>query len=167
MLDFINEDTEENFTKVEKKYDYEYEKDTMHDTKPFPGICEMLNTLKARGIKLAVLSNKPDNVTCDVVKKIFGETFDHCQGKINGVPAKPDPLSVISILDKLNVKNDECVFVGDTNVDIITAKNAGLVSIGVLWGFRDYDELKNADADYIIDNPEEISKIILKIENES
>lgn len=166
MLAYHNADTEEMFKKAEAKYDMEYESDPIYITKPFDGLMDELKKLKEKGIKLAVLSNKPDNVTVMVAKELYGDTFDIVHGKREGVNTKPDPQGVLMLCEELGVKVDECIFVGDTNVDMFTAKNSGMRAIGVLWGFRDEKELKDAKADYIIEKTSELYKTILKIENE-
>lgn len=162
MLEYLEEYSEDNFNKVEKKYDFEYEKDVLFDTKPFDGICDLLDNLKKNGIKLAVLSNKPDNVAVAGIKQLYGDIFDVLHGKMDNIPAKPSADGVKLVLEELGVTADECIFVGDTNVDIETAKNSDILSIGVLWGFRDYNELSNAGADYIVNTPDEIFQIIFK-----
>ncbi len=166
MLEYHDADTEEMFKKVEAKYDAEYEADPIYITKPFDGVIDELKKLKERGIKLAVLSNKPDNVTVMVAGQLFGDLFDIVHGKRENIPTKPDPEGTVILMEELGVTKDECVFVGDTNVDIFTAKNVGMKSIGVLWGFRDEKELSSAKADYIIEKTDEIFNTILKIENE-
>ncbi len=165
-LAFYGADTEENFKKVEAKYDSEYEADPIFETKPFDGLVEELQKLKSRGTKLAILSNKPDNVTVMVAEKLFGNLFDIVHGKRENIATKPDPEGTNILIEELGVTKEECVFVGDTNVDIFTARNAGMKSIGVLWGFRDEKELKDAKADYIIEKTDQIFETILKIENE-
>ncbi len=160
MLEYFNADTEENFEKAEKKYDFEYESDVIYNTTPFEKIPEVLRKLKQDGKKIAVLSNKPDNVTVMVVEKLFGDLFDVCHGKRDGIETKPNPQGVQLLTEELGVNAEECIFVGDTNVDIKTAKNSNMKSIGVLWGFRDYDELNEAGADYIIDDPMKIFEIV-------
>lgn len=166
MLEFHNAYSDELFQKLERKYDKGYEADAGFNTKPFEGICELLAKLKVKKIKLAVCSNKPDNVVNPLVDSIFGGLFDLCYGKKENLPLKPNPQCVFEIMDILDLRSDECLFVGDTDVDIKTAKNAGNISVGVLWGFRDYNELDSAGADYIIEKPCEIYDIVLKIENE-
>lgn len=166
MLAYHNADTDEAFRRVEAKYDEEYEKNPTYMTRAFPGIEGELNKLKKNGVKTAVLSNKPDNVTVMVANKLFGDLFDIVHGQREDIKTKPDPMGALSLAEELGVSVGECVFVGDTNVDIFTAKNAGMKSIGVLWGFRDLAELKNANADFIIEKTDELYDTILKIENE-
>ena len=155
-------DTEENFENVGKAYDALYEADPLYETAPYDGVLDLLDTLKEKGFTLAVLSNKPDNVTQDVVRLFFGDRFDIIAGQKKGVSPKPDPAGVYLIPDDLKMTADESYFIGDTYVDITTGKNAGIESIGVLWGFRDRDELEGAGADHIVSKAEEILEIILK-----
>lgn len=161
MLNAHNNDTEEMFEKVRDVYDANYEKDYLYDTDAYDGIRELLQTLKENGIKIAVCSNKPDNVVHFVTDTIFGENyFDEVCGVIDGMPTKPNPYTALKIAEKLDVSPSECLFLGDTNVDIFTAKNAKMTSVGVLWGFRSKTELVQAGADYIAENPHAILQLI-------
>ena len=162
MLNESGNDTEENYLNVGKAYDTAYEADPLYKTAPYDGVLDLLDTLKEKGFTLAVLSNKPDNVTQDVVRLFFGERFDIIAGQKKGVAPKPDPAGVFAILNELKITAEDSYFIGDTYVDITTGKNAGIESIGVLWGFRDEEELTNAGADHIVAKAEEILDIILK-----
>lgn len=156
-------DTEENFKNVKAMYDRLYESDVTYNTLPYDGICELLSSLSDFGINTAVLSNKPHNVTTTVVEKLFGtNTFDICFGQRDGVPKKPSPDAALTIINKLNCRPDETLFIGDTDIDIKTGKNSGFITTGVLWGFRDKDELEKAGADFIINTPKDILNIISK-----
>lgn len=153
--------TEAEFDKVFKAYNTAYDADTLYLTEPYEGVVDVLKGLKNDGYKTAVLSNKPDFATRDVVKTVFGDgLFDIVRGGIDGVPLKPDPTAVFEIMEELGVAAEETVFVGDTKVDIATGKNAGLYSIGVLWGFRDEAELTAAGADVIINDAARILEIV-------
>ena len=110
MLQHLGKDTDETFKKLEKKYDFEYESDVIGKSKPFDGIEKLLSDLKKSGIKTAVLSNKPDNVTVLLCEKIFSGLLDICHGKMDNIPAKPDPMGVKIVLDELGVKNNEVIF---------------------------------------------------------
>lgn len=159
-MSYTRDWTEDEFNAVFKAYNEAYDADTLYLTAPYDGIVDMLGNLKKEGYQTAVLSNKPNFATVDVVKTIFGEgLFDIVRGAIDGVPLKPDPTAVIEIMKELDVTPEEAIFVGDTKVDIATGKNAGLYSVGVLWGFRDEAELTAAGADVIIDNPSRIPEI--------
>lgn len=161
MLSAQGKDTEELFHKVGKVYDDNYERDFLYDTDAYDGIKDLIKELKKRGIKIGVCTNKPDNVAHFVVETIFGkDTFDIIQGVIKGSPTKPDPYSALLIAKEFKAEPRECIFMGDTNVDIGTAVNAGMVSVGVLWGFRDKQELIEAGAEHIISKPEEVLNLI-------
>ena len=159
-LAYYDRDTKEDFEKVIKSYDAHYEADTMYLTKAYDGVEELISFLKKRDTKIAICSNKPHNVVCDIAKLLFGDSIDFVQGQKETVPIKPAPDSVFAIMQKLEVEKEDCIFIGDTNVDMQTAKNAGIKSIGVLWGFRDEAELKDAKADIIVSHPLEILKFI-------
>lgn len=133
---------------------------TYHVT-PYEGITQMLKQLKARGIKLAVLSNKPHRQTVKVVREIFGEdVFDYAQGQREDIARKPDPAGVFYLMDQMQVSKEECLYVGDSEVDIRTGKNAGVRTVSVAWGFRDRKTLTTAGADIIIGSPEELLQFV-------
>ena len=128
---------------------------------PYKGIERMLETLKKQGIRLAVLSNKPDRQVGHVIKEIFGEgLFDWIQGQKEGVPRKPDPSAALDIADRLGAEIAETAYIGDSEVDAATGKNAGLKTIGVLWGFRDRKTLETAGVDDLIDRPDELLQFV-------
>ena len=127
----------------------------------YEGIPEMLKALKDRGIHLAVLSNKPDRQTVKVVKEIFGDNiFDYAQGQKDGIRRKPEPHGVCYQMEQMQVSKEECLYIGDSEVDAATGKNAGLKTIGVLWGFRDRKTLETAGADHLIERPEELLQFV-------
>ena len=129
----------------------------------YDGAKEQLALLKERGIKLAVVTNKPDNAAKEMVETIFGDsTFDYISGAKEGTPHKPHPASTFNALDALGCSPEEAIFFGDSNVDMQTAKNAGIRAIGVLWGFRSKEELLKEEPFAIIENADEIIKYIVK-----
>ena len=133
---------------------------TYHVT-PYEGIPEMLKALKDKGIQLAVLSNKPDRQTVKVVKAIFGEElFDYAQGQKEGIRRKPEPDGVWYLMEQMHVSKEECLYIGDSEVDAATGRNEGLKTIGVLWGFRDRKTLETAGADDLIDRPDELLQFV-------
>ncbi len=163
MLEHCGADTEENFLAVEKTYDDAYEADVVGKTTVFDGIIPLLEKLHEKGIKTAVNSNKPDNVAQLVLKKLFPEgAFDGAYGQIDNVPNKPDPYLALKLAKEFGADPSECLFVGDTSVDMQTACGAGMHPVGVLWGFRSLEELKEAGAEFIVSSPEEILEIKLK-----
>lgn len=126
-------------------------------TKPYDGVPDMLAALAARGIALAVLSNKPDAATGHLVRALFPSVpFAKVLGHRDDLPRKPDPTSARLIADAMRVATSECAFVGDTHVDMETAIAARMIPIGVLWGFRDREELERAGAQTIVATPSEL-----------
>ena len=132
-----------------------------YKVKPYAGIPEVLRALKARGMKLAVCSNKPDHQAKDVIKDLFGEgLFDEVHGQRPGVPRKPSPAGPLQIAAAFSVQPSECLYFGDTNTDMQTGKSAGMHTIGVLWGFRDRAELEANHADGIVEKPSDILNLL-------
>ncbi len=145
------------FERVFADYNVAYNSDALYKTKVFEGIEELLTAAKEKGIKLAVLSNKPHKATVDVINSFFEkDTFDICLGAREGVPLKPDPAPALAVAKDLGVLSDECIYVGDTDVDMKTGKGAGFYTVGVLWGFRGENELRKNGADIIVSNPTDI-----------
>ncbi len=152
--------TMEEYKELHPYYVNIYDNDFMYLTAPYDGIIDMLDAVKKQGIRTAVLSNKDHSTAKKVSDELFeGGLIDLCMGARPGVPLKPEPDAVLEIIEHFGVLKDECLYVGDTATDIKTAKNAGLYSIGVLWGFRDEAELREAGADVIISNPMDIAEI--------
>ncbi len=150
----------EMFDKVHPYYVEEYDKDFMFLTRPYDGIIEMLDALKAKGIKTAVLTNKPHMTACKVIENLFGERILLCRGvKEDGI-CKPAPDGVYEIMRQLNVEREDVLYVGDTGTDMETGKGAGLYTVGVTWGFRTRDELEENGADVIIDEPEQLLALL-------
>ena len=125
-------------------------------TKPYDGIAEVIKTLKSKGCKVAVVSNKADEAAKKVVKYYFGDIFDMVVGKMDRFPSKPEPDSVLYVIETLGADKDKCIYSGDSEVDVQTAHNAGLPCVGVTWGNRDVSELIAAGAEYIAEKPNEI-----------
>ena len=131
-------------------------------TAPYPGIPEMLAKLKANGVQLAVFSNKADALAKEVVKDYFGtQYFTIVRGQMTGVAPKPAAEGTNALLQALHADPASTLYVGDSNVDIQTAKNGGLTSCGVLWGFRGRAELEAEGADCLARTPEELVKAVL------
>ena len=129
---------------------------------PYDGILPMLEGLKRNGVKLAVHSNKPHQQAVDVVKAVFGQDmFDLVQGQQDPYPRKPDPFMVYRIIEKLGSEKEGTVYVGDSEVDVHTGQNAGIMMVGVGWGFRSEKLLREAGAKIVIDRPEELLHYIL------
>lgn len=144
-----------------KVYDEIFARDCLKDVKPYDGIIELLSDLKNLNIKTVVLSNKSQSGVEKNIHTIIGEgVFDRIYGEREGIPKKPDPTALNLIIKELGFSKDEILYVGDTATDMKTALGAGVTSIGVLWGFRDENELRDNKADYIVKSPCEILEII-------
>lgn len=128
----------------------------------YHGINDMLESLAQKDIRLGVLSNKPDQFTQEVVKYYFKEEqFSYVAGHKEGVEKKPDPAGVYLAANAMALSTSDTVFVGDTSVDMQTGKNSNMFTIGVSWGFRPVDELKEHGADLIVNDPQEITDYVL------
>ena len=157
------EGSAERIDTVLRHYMKEYEQAPLYLTEIYDGIPEMLDSLRAEGIGLLVISNKPDVAAIAVVGHFFPGIFTLVHGGIDGIPLKPDPALPLRMLAELSARADECAFVGDTAVDINTAANMGAaMSFGVLWGFRDEAELSAAGATRTVLHPSEIVRTIVE-----
>ncbi|MCT7909280.1 HAD family hydrolase [Arcobacter lacus] len=144
-----------------KRFKIEYDGKLHLKTLPYNGIYDLLSELKKMSYNISVLSNKPHELTVSYVNHFFKDYgFKEIHGQKTNVPKKPDPIAAINIAKALNIPCEEIYFVGDTKVDMQTAKNAGMKAIGVLWGFRDEKELKEFGADFIVEHPLDILNII-------
>ena len=133
----------------------------MDRTVPYPGIPELLGKLKAQGVRMAVYSNKADEFSRVLVEHYFPQMFDHIQGKLPGVPDKPDPTGVRQVMAALHASPASTLYVGDGDTDMETAVNAGLTPCGVTWGFRSRETLIAAGADSLVDTAQELAEKIL------
>lgn len=139
-----------------------YSVHSMDTTAPYDGIRELIDEIKARGYKMAVVTNKPDAVAKQLIEDMFPGKFDAVIGQLDGMPVKPDPAMPLLAMKELGVTADECVFVGDSGVDIETGKNSGAYPIGVLWGFRGREELLECGAKELIEKPSELLDILAR-----
>ncbi|MEM1295166.1 MAG: HAD family hydrolase [Verrucomicrobiota bacterium] len=126
-------------------------------TKPYAGVPELLDGLVERGIRLTVLSNKPHDFTEQCIQEFVGDwPWEMVFGMRDGVPKKPDPAGAVQILESLEVAPENCLYLGDTDTDMKTAKAANLFAVGVLWGFRPKEELEEHGADLLLAEPGEM-----------
>ena len=130
-------------------------------TAPYPGIPALLDRLRGAGVTMAVLSNKAHEMVVPVIEGYFPGVFPHVQGGVEGLPYKPDPTLLGQLMAAMGAGRAHTLFVGDSSVDIRTAKNGGLASCGVLWGFRDRAELAAEGADFIVSSAAELEELIL------
>lgn len=129
-------------------------------TRPYPGIEEMLTQAHQAGLILAVLSNKVDRFTKDMMRHFFPQVpFAQVVGARDGVPKKPDPHPALRMAQELDLDPAQCIFLGDTKVDMQTAVSAGMFPVGVLWGFRDAQELLASGAQRLLAHPSELAEL--------
>jgi len=130
-------------------------------TRPYKGIEELLDELTAKGIKMAILSNKDQKYTGIIVDRFLSEwKFEAVFGDRPGVPRKPDPVSAFEIAGIMNIKPEEIIYLGDTGSDMEMANLAGMYPVGALWGFREAEELLAHGAKLLIDSPMDLLKIL-------
>jgi phosphoglycolate phosphatase len=130
-------------------------------TKLYPGIPELISVLAERHYRLAVLSNKPDVFTERMISRYFNPSpFTIVRGQLPNVPLKPDPTAALRISQEIGVPPAQWLYLGDTNTDMRTARAAGMHAVGVLWGFRDREELVESGAEHIVAKPEEVLRLL-------
>lgn len=151
-------DTElEHFEEAFALYKEVFRENCMYRVRPYEGIPELLATLKAQGIKITVLSNKPHTETVNVIETLFGKDFfDVIQGQKDNMAIKPSPEGAFRILEQLKLTAADVLYLGDTGTDMKTGRNLGAFTVGALWGFREREELEEGGADAVIAHPLEL-----------
>ena len=155
-----SEQTDEKIEQILAEFMAYYSEHKMDKTAPYDNIEQLLKTLKQKGVKTAVVTNKAHISAKPLMDEVFPDLFDAVIGQKEGVPTKPDPTSVFAVMKELGVSADECLYLGDSGVDMQTAKNAGIFGIGVLWGFRKADELIENGAKKLIGKPQELLELL-------
>jgi len=156
--------SDELIDEVGKCYTDRYKENYNIKTKSYDGIIEVLEYLQSNNIKLAVNTNKFENVAKELLKNIFPNIkFNLIVGEQKDLPHKPDPTGANKIVETLKVSKEEMLYIGDSGVDMKTALNANIKSVGCKWGFRDEETLKENKATYIIDNPKQIIEIVKEL----
>jgi phosphoglycolate phosphatase len=144
-----------------RDYRREYQACWREHSRPYDGVLELLAELRRRGVQTAVLSNKAQPFTAVMTEELLAaHRFDIIRGALPGVPLKPDPAPALALAADLGVSPGDCAFVGDTNVDMVTAKAAGMLAVGALWGFRTVDELRQNGADALIAAPADLLRLL-------
>ena len=134
-----------------------YDEHCLDNTKPYPGIIDLLHNLKERDVAVAVASNKYQEATEKIIKGCFPEVeFVAVEGQREGRNRKPDPSIIFAVLEKYPIAKRDVLYIGDSGIDIECAKRACVESVGVSWGFRSVGELRRANADHIVTHPAEI-----------
>ena len=155
--------TEENIRRIRTDFLPHYDEHNADYSRPYPGIPQLLRTLQDKGIRLAVASNKYHEATSKLIRRFFPDIrFTAVFGQRENVPTKPDPHVVHDILSTAHTERPDVLYVGDSGVDMQTARNAGVDAAGVTWGFRPRTELEAFHPRYIVDRPEEILPLALE-----
>ncbi|MBE6871790.1 MAG: HAD family hydrolase [Ruminococcaceae bacterium] len=150
------------YLELRERFNYHYGNGLLDTTCLFDGIEKMLNDLKAEGVKLAVFSNKPHDMTKKIMDTLCKDgVFECVYGQSEKMPRKPDPTALHIICKEIGVTEADCVYVGDSGGDMKVAAAAGMDSIGVLWGFRKEDELCESGATHIAKTVHDITDIVL------
>lgn len=148
---------EEKLDVVREVFNSEYKIHCNDNTLAYDGCAEMLKMLDEKGIKTAVLSNKPDEFVGRILKKVYPEhNFAEAWGKKPEYKIKPDSEALLAILDRHKISKDECIYIGDSDVDVYTAQNSGVKMAGVEWGFRGREELLRTGAPFVASTPKEL-----------
>lgn len=142
---------------IRQEYQQYYEKHTADTTRPYDGIPELLRALCGLGLKVCVFSNKPHADTCGVVQHFFPDIpFAAVRGQMEGTPVKPDPAGALAVAAEIGIAPEAFIYLGDTGVDMACARRAGMHPVGVLWGFREAEELKAHGAEILVAHPLDI-----------
>lgn len=149
---------------VRDTFNKEYALHCNDNTSSYDGCAELLAGLADNNILIAVLSNKPDEFVGKIVKKVYpNHKFAEAWGQKAEYKRKPDGEALLAMLEKYGIKQSECIYIGDSDVDVYTAKNAGVKMAGVEWGFRGREELLQTGADFVASSAEELLDYIIKI----
>ena len=152
--------SENEITQCLEEFKELYKNNMQNKTRPYNGIMELLLDLNRFNYKMGIVSNKYDTAVKSLSRTYFGNLIPVSIGESNSVRRKPAPDSVLLAIQELNSNIKNTIFVGDSDTDVQTAKNAGIPCIGVTWGFRSREVLRQAGADFLIDTPKEILTII-------
>lgn len=151
------------FDKTLALFESHYQTNMRNKTAPYDGVMQMLDKLSTEGYKLAVVSNKPDVFTKELVSELFGDYIPLAIGRSETIARKPAPDMLELAIKQLGSDPDSTVYVGDSEVDVETSINAGVDCVGCLWGFRDRETLESAGAEFIISSPDELVGLIEKL----
>ncbi len=151
------------FDEAVASYRAYYAAHSEHKTAPYPGVLDLIRRLISDGIAVSVVSNKPHGATVTLCAKYFPDVTVVCgERESEGIRRKPWPDTVFKAVDELGLTPADCVYIGDSEVDIRTAKNAGMDCISVLWGFRDEDELRREGGTTFVRTSEELYRAIVQ-----
>lgn len=160
-IDAEKSENEKLYLQILDEYLASYNANSSYLTEPYEGICDLLSYLKGKGIRLAVISNKPKSTVTLLCDEFFPGVFDAVEGAREDFPLKPDPALALDILERLSSSPEECAYFGDTGTDMKTGGNLGAkMTVGVLWGFRDLAELTSAGATVTVERACEVKDFI-------
>lgn len=143
----------------------EYRSSPCENTSLYPGISRVLDFLSVRGVAMSILSNKEDALVQIITKNLLKDwDFTVVLGRRDDFPQKPDPASLIDIIKAMNVQKEKVLYIGDSEIDIKTGKNAGITSVGVSWGYRDPSLLSSEGADIVVASPEDLIELFIEEE---
>ncbi len=155
---------DELYKKVREVFDREYKAHSNDKTCPYEGVEALLDVLSEKGIETAVLTNKAEEFVGAILKKSFpNHEFSVARGQREGIPRKPDPEALLRLIEERGFQIQDCVYVGDSEVDVRTARNAGMDLICVLWGFRSREELETSGAEIMVSDTDELLREILSM----
>lgn len=149
-------------SKVEEDFLKYYKVHSMDNTRPYDGIVELIKEVRESGIKTAVVSNKIDSAVKELCANFFEGAFDVAYGERPGIPRKPDPKPINAIIDEFRLSKNEVVYIGDSEVDLLTANNAKIDHIIVTWGFRDRAFLERNGAKNLVESMDQLKAEICK-----
>lgn len=149
-------------SKVEEDFLKYYKVHSMDNTRPYDGIVELIKEVRESGIKTAVVSNKIDSAVKELCANFFEGAFDVAYGERPGIPRKPDPKPINAIIDEFRLSKNEVVYIGDSEVDLLTANNAKIDHIIVTWGFRDREFLEQNGAKNLVESMDKLKAEICK-----
>ena len=150
----------ERFETMLVEYKADYDANCVVKTAPYPGIEDLLLSLRARGVKTGIISNKPDSAVQPLYETFFSDTMDIAVGEREGIRRKPAPDTVLAAMERLGAKPEQTLYVGDTEVDLETARRAGVDCAAVTWGFRDPDQLIAAGAARLFDSADALCRYL-------
>ena len=151
---------DERFERLLKDYKADYDANCVVKTAPYPGVEALLRALRARGVKTGIISNKPDSAVQPLYETFFADTMDIAVGEREGIRRKPAPDTVLDAMERLGATAAETLYVGDTEVDLETARRAGVDCAAVTWGFRDPEQLIAAGAVRLFDSADALCKYL-------
>ena len=159
----IGKENDKLYNEARALFDEYYSKHCLDHTVAYPHLYELVEKLHHEGHIIAVNTNKPDDLAKKICKKIFGNYIDYVIGQKDKLPTKPNPSSTINIMTHYHATKKQTIFIGDSDVDILTGKNAGIKTIGVTWGNRDQEDLVQAGASFVVHNVKELEIILDKL----